>query len=153
MSEKLKTAARIILPLWLVIKLIGAAVTYLTMTAADLTFLHPALELALRALVFTKDASLGLGLYIGMIVLLAVGFPAGFLVVPDDRGRNIAGFCAYAAVTLTDIVSACLLGLGDGMMLLSLLLHLVMLAALLFWARRTIFMKKDEKTVDKTRSL
>ena len=139
----LKTAVRIILPLWMVIKIVCALVTFLSAGAVDLTFMNPAVELGFNALVFIKDTSLGLGVFIGFVVVIAVGVPMSFLVIPDSKVQNIIGFFAYAIVTLTDIVSVFILGFNDGMFILSLILHLLLFLCLLFYGKIRILNRNE----------
>lgn len=139
----LKTAARIILPIWLVLKIIAALVTFLSAGEVDLTFMNPAVELGFNALVFIKDTSVGLGVFIGFVVVETVGVPLSFLVIPDSRVQNIIGFFAYAIVTLTDVVSVFILGFGDGLFIVSLILHLMVLLCLLYYGKQCILSSSE----------
>ena len=153
MNDKLKTAVRIILPLWMAVKLFGLAVSFLTVSEVDLVFLHPAMELGMQALVFIPNTALGLGVYIGFLVVLVVCFPASFLLIPDNRVQNIIGFFAFGVITLLDIVSVFVLGLGEGVMLLSLALHLLMLGVVLCYGKLVILSanKASDETEEKKR--
>lgn len=117
-----KTALKIVLPIWLIIKLIALILTLFT--EIDLTFLNSGVELGFQSLVYSKDAAAGLAIFICFVVVLSIGYPMSFLVLPDSRVQNIIGFFAFMLITLVDIVSAFVLGLGDGMMIISAILSL-----------------------------
>lgn len=141
--KHLKTAVRIILPIWLIIKIVAALVTFLSAGEIDLTFMNPAVELGFNALVFIKDTSLGLGVFIGFVVVLTVGVSMSFLVIPDSKVQNTIGFFAYAIVTLTDIVSVFVLGFGDGLFIVSLILHLLIFLCLLYYGKYCILNRSE----------
>ena len=144
-SEKLKTAVRVILPTWLVIKLIAALVTFFSMSAVDLTFVNPAVELGFQSLVFTRESSVGLALFIVFVVITAIGYPASYLVIPDNRTQNIVGFFAYAVILLTDIVSGVILGFSDGIFFLALIPCLPMVLCLLYYGKTVLLSPKTEE--------
>lgn len=139
----LKIACKVILPLWQVLKIAAVLITYLTQGEVDLAFLNPGVELGFQSLVFIKDTSMGLAVFIGFVVITTLGFPMSFLVVPDGRVRNIIGFFAYAIVLLTDVVAAIVLGIKDGIYFLSLFLCLIMIAVLLFYGKTYLLRGSD----------
>lgn len=136
MERTLKITLKVILTLWLMLKITVALLSYFTHGAVDLTFLNPGVELGFQSLVFIKDTSLGLGIFIGFVVITALGVPLSFLVIPDSRMQNLIGFFAYALITLVDIVSVFILGFGDGLFILSLILSVLILAALLMFGKK-----------------
>lgn len=150
--NKLKAPARIALPAWMIIKLIGGIVTLVSQGTVDLTFLNPAVEFGFQSLVFMKSTSAGLAVFIGVVVLTTVGFPLSFLVIPDNRWQNIAGFIAYAALLLTDIVTSALLCINDRIFLISIMISLPMAACLLIYDRMYLIKTADKgsKEAEKT---
>jgi len=58
-----------------------------------------------------------------------------FLIVPDSKVQNIIGFFAYMSVTLTDIVSAIVLGFTDKSMILTLVIGALTIAFLLCYGK------------------
>lgn len=147
MLQRLRTPVRIILPVWLIVKLIGALIAFFSQGAVDLTFLNPGIELGFQSLVFMKNTAAGLGVFVGIVTVSAVGFPLSFLVIPDNRTQNIAGFFAYAVVLLLDMVSAVILGFKDGIFIISLALSLLMTACLLLYGRLYLLKPHDEAVV------
>ena len=144
-TDKLKIAVKAILPIWLIVKIIAAVITFLSMSEIDLTFLNPAVEFGFNSLVFIKDTSWGLAVFIGFVVITMIGIPLSFLVVPDNRILNIIGFIAYAAIILTDIVSVFILGFKDGMFVLSLILNLLIGLILFYYGKRFVFIHDNDK--------
>ena len=135
-DSKRITALKIILASWLIIKLIALPVTLLTQSVVDLTFINPAAELGFQSLVFIKNTSLGLGVFIGFVVILAVGSPAGFLILPDSRTQNIFGLISYTVIILMDIVSVFILGFSEWLFILTPVLNLLILICLFLYAKQ-----------------
>ena len=143
-----KTAVRVILPIWLILKIVAALITFLSLSAVDLTFMNPAVELGFQSLVFVKNTAAGLGIFIGFVIITVVGIPASFLVIPDSRVQNIIGFFAYAVVLLTDIVSAFILIFTDGLFILSLILGLVMVFCLLYYGKSFLHNRHEDEKIE-----
>ena len=79
---------------------------------------------------------MGLIVFICFVVVTAVGLPMSFLIMPDGRAQNISGWIAYSILILTDIGSAFLIGVKDGVFVVSLVMSLLIaacLAAYLKW--------------------
>lgn len=144
-TDKLRIAVKAILPIWLIVKIIAAVITFVSMSEIDLTFLNPAVEFGFNSLVFIKDTSWGLAVFIGFVVITMIGIPLSFLVVPDNRILNIIGFIAYAVIILTDIVSVFILGFKDGIFVLSLILNLLMGFVLFSYGKCFVFIRDDKK--------
>lgn len=143
-NSKLKTAVRVILPLYLIVKIIAGLLTFLSFGAIDLTFFNPSIEMAFQVFIFfIKNTTTGLVIFITVIALTLFGTALGFFVSSDSKKLNIVGFFAYSVLLLTDIVSAVILlmmnGLfSDGAFMLSLILGAVMLICLLFYGKRRL---------------
>lgn len=139
----IKTAVRVILPVWLILKIVAALITFLSLSAVDLTFMNPAVELGFQSLVFVKNTAAGLGIFIGFVIITVVGIPMSFLVIPDSRVQNIIGFFACAVVLLTDIVSAFILIFTDGLFILSLILDFAIFFCLLCYGKSVLLNRND----------
>ena len=126
----LKNAVRLILTSWLILKLIAALITFFSWGGVDLTFMNPAVELGFQSLVFIKSTTMGLIVFICFVVVTAVGLPMSFLIMPDGRAQNISGWIAYSILILTDIGSAFLIGVKDGVFVVSLVMSLLIAACL-----------------------
>ena len=142
MAERLnkpawKTAVKVTLTVWLIVKLL-AAVLSLLMGVAGLTAFAPSVEVAFQSLMFMKSWSAGLAVFICFVVVLSLGCPASFLILPENRVQNIIGFIAYAVVTLTDIVSIFIMGFGDILAVIALILNLLMSACLILYGRQNL---------------
>lgn len=144
-TDKLRIAVKAILPIWLIVKIIAAVITFLSMSEIDLTFLNPAVEFGFNSLVFIKDTSWGLAVFISFVVITMIGIPLSFLVVPDNRIMNIIGFIAYAVIILTDIVPVFIFGFKDGIFVLSLILNLLMGFVLFYYGKCFVFIRDNEK--------
>lgn len=148
-NTKMKTAVKVILSAWLIIKIIAGLVTFLTLAEIDLTFFNPTIELAFQVFVFfIKNTTTGLVLFIMMIALSLFSTAIGFFVSSDSRKTNIAGFFACALLILMDIVSALILlvhnGLAtDGIFILSLVIGVLMLICLLFYGKWYLLKPKE----------
>lgn len=132
----LKVAVRILLAAWLILKLADIAIMIMSFGAYGLVSVLPGHELGFRSLFFSDNSNLGLVVFIGYIVLTTIGLPISFLVLSGKRSLRITGFIAYSLITLSDIVSAIILGPRDSDFLLSLCLSLLIaacLAAYLKW--------------------
>lgn len=149
-KAKMRSAVKAILTLWLIIKIVGGLVTFLTLAEIDLTFINPTIELAFQVFVFyIKNTTTGLVIFIIMIALTLFSTAIGFFVSSDSRIMNIIGFFAYALLILMDIVSAVVFliynGLSsDGIFILSLVLGALMLICLLFYGKRYLLKPKKD---------
>lgn len=132
---KLKKAFKMILPLYLIIKIFAALLSILTLGGVDLTFINPALELSFYSLIFVKYTSEGLTIFIAMITMIAVGVPLSFFIISDRKILRYVGLIAYCVIVLMDVVSIFVMGFGDGRFILSLVIDLLMILCLLLYGK------------------
>lgn len=140
-NSAVKSTFKVGFAVWLIIKLIALVLTLFT--EVDLTFLDPAVELAFESLVYSKDAVAGLVIFLCFIAALSIAFPLSFLVLHEGKMQNIVGFFALIVITILDIVSAVVLGLDDGMMILSLILSLLVVGILLIYGKLFLLKSKE----------
>ncbi len=144
-DPRLKTAVRIILPAWLVVKIVAALITFFSLGLVDLTVFNPSIELGFQTFIFyIKSTSLGLALFIGLLALTLFSTALGFFVARNDRVWNIIGSVAYAVMLLTDIVSAVILGCFDSVFFLLLIFDLPIALCLVLYVKLCLTPKKAD---------
>ena len=147
-ESKLKTAVKVILPVWLIVKIFAGLFTLLTLGGVDLSVFNPAIETAFQVFIFfINNTTTGLVIFIAMIALSLFGTALGFFVAHDSRNMNRIGFIAYMALIVTDILSACILAFSDSLFILSIAMNLLIFFCLICY-RKWILPKRDAEQID-----
>ena len=143
-KRSLKSAVRVILPLWLIVRIIAGLVTFCTLGAIDLTYFNPSVETAFQMFIFfIKNTTTGLAVFISVISLTVLGAALGFFVSSDSRKLRMIGFFAYALLFLLNIISALVLVFQDGIFILSLVMELLIGACLIYFSKTCLFHTKN----------